>query len=175
MKKYFLLVVLLSVVWACNDHKTTSEAKPATFPLAKSEYTILPFSEKKYYHFKNAKPATLSNEELILIEKLFQKMKTEYNAGQARALAKHNQEHPENQWEKTGFELETEGYKRQYLPVLNEKGEKEVWINFFCHDFEDDIWKTATFNVADGGNCFYSLKINLVTKEIYHLRINGYA
>ena len=79
------------------------------------------------------------------------------------------------QWEKTGFELKTEGYKRQYVPVLNEKGEKEVWINFFCNDFDDDNWKTATFNVRDGGNCFYSLKVNLATKEVYDLEINGYA
>jgi len=57
----------------------------------------------------------------------------------------------------------------------NEKGEKEVWINFFCVHYEDSSWKTFRFNVMDGGNCFYNLKVNLATKEIYDVNINGYA
>jgi len=176
MKKYFQLLVLLSLILACTDKKVSLEAKEQVFHLDESEYTILPFSENENYFFKNAKPATLSNEELILIEKLFQKMRIEFNERQAKAIAKYNQEKPNNyQLKKTDFELKTEGFKRQYLPVLNQKGEKEVWINFFCHDFDDDIWKTSILNVADGGNCYYNLKINLATKEVYHLRINGIA
>ncbi|WP_298515310.1 hypothetical protein [uncultured Kordia sp.] len=141
--------------------------------LAKTEYTILPFSENRPYLFENATETTLSDKELILIEELFQQMRIEHNAKLAESRIQYNKEDP---YGKSGLELETKGFKRQYLPVINEKGEKEVWINFFCAaHLEGSWWKTKRYQVADGGNCYYNLKINLATKEIYNVRINGVA
>lgn len=173
MKKYFLLFCVSLFLLSCKKKCIVVE----DFMLAESEYTILPFSENKYYIFKDVKEATLSDKELIEIEVLFQKMVTEHNEGQVKWLAKHNKENPKNQWKKTGYELETKGFKRQYLPVINKKGEKEVWINFFCNDPKDVSWKTEIYDsgMADGGNCFYRLKINLATKQVYNLFIDSHS
>jgi len=180
MKKCVLFVLSILFFMSCKDKNVETETKikekGETFSLPKSDYAILPFSENTHYIFKDVKTANLSEKELIEIEALFQKMVTEHNAGQARVLAKHNKENPDNQWKETGYELEKKSFKRQYLPVINEKGEKEVWINFFCAEhLEGNRWKTKRHRVLDGGNCYYNLKINLVTKEIYALMINGYA
>ncbi|WP_162819777.1 hypothetical protein [Kordia sp. SMS9] len=148
------------------------ETKKDSFPLAKTEYTILPFSENRGYYFKNVKEATLSTKELIEIEELLQKMIVAHNSAQAKALVKYNKENPLYQEEETGDELETNGFKRQYLPVINAKEEKEVWINFFCKVPKNLNWKTAAFSTMSGGNCYYRFKINLSTKEIYELQID---
>lgn len=178
MKKYFPLIVFVLLLLACKDKNVKTEVEEK-FSLAKTEYTILPFSENSHYIFKDVTASSLSEKELIEIEIILQEMILEHNVGQAKTLEKHNKEYPKYQWKETRFELKTEGYRRQYLPVINEKGEKgekEVWINFFCaFDTDDVYWRTIIPQVADGGNCYYSFKVNLATKEIYDLHINGYA
>lgn len=174
MKKSFQLAICLCLLVACHIKKDASEAKQVVFPLATSKYTILPFNESNKYLFKDGKETTLSEEELILLEELFQKKRERHNFGQARALAKRNIGNPENALKKTGFELETKGFKRQYLPVINKKDEKEVWINFFCNDNGANYWREKALIVKDGDNCYYNCIINLTTKEVYDLHINGY-
>jgi len=53
-------------------------------------------------------------------------------------------------------------YKRQYIPSLNDTGQRVVWINCFCEAHGED-WKKniVGLDVMDGGNCFFNLKINL--------------
>ena len=65
-------------------------------------------------------------------------------------------------------------YKIQYVPYLNEKGEKEIWINGFCDNFDSE-WKRNIIYVFDGGNCFFNVKINVSTKECLSIGTNGYA
>jgi len=65
-------------------------------------------------------------------------------------------------------------YKIQYVPYLNEKGEKEIWINGFCDDFDSD-WKRDIIYVFDGGNCYFSIKLNVLTGECLAIGTNGYA
>lgn len=87
----------------------------------------------------------------------------------------HHKEYPDNPWTETGFELETKGYKRQYVPVINSDGQKDTWINFFCAEWRSENWKSSIIIVDDGGNCFFNLKVNLATKMYSELYINGYA
>ena len=65
-------------------------------------------------------------------------------------------------------------YKMQIIPAMNNKGQKEVWINGFCSPF-NKIWKEQIVLVHDGGNCYFNFKINLDTKEYYSFFVNGYA
>lgn len=55
-------------------------------------------------------------------------------------------------------------YKRQYVPVFNDKEEKIVWINYLCW-FDDFEWKKFPFIAIDGGDCYFNLTINLKTKK----------
>ncbi len=63
-------------------------------------------------------------------------------------------------------------YKFQFVPVVNVKGEKTVWINAFCDAFEED-WKKNIILVMDEGNCYFTAKINLATKHVFELGTHG--
>lgn len=62
-------------------------------------------------------------------------------------------------------------YKRQYVGFLNEKGEIIIWINFLRYaDF--DLSKEVAV-VLDGGSSFWSIYVNLKTKELSGMQVNG--
>ena len=65
-------------------------------------------------------------------------------------------------------------YRRQYVAIINDKGEKMVWINFFCSSFGDD-WRRHVVVVFDGGACFFRLIINLSLRKVVDLKTNGIA
>ena len=56
--------------------------------------------------------------------------------------------------------------------MVNNKGEKVIWINCFCNDCNKN-WKKEIIIVKDGGDCYFNLKINLMTKKYYDFLING--
>jgi hypothetical protein len=64
-------------------------------------------------------------------------------------------------------------YKRQYVCVVDQHGDKLVWVNCFCNPY--DGWRTTTQVVVDGGDCYYSLVINLTTGKYENLIVNGEA
>lgn len=70
--------------------------------------------------------------------------------------------------------MRLENYKIQYVPFLNEKGEKEVWINGFCSSFDSD-WRKDIIHVFDGGNCYFTIRLNLSTGKCISAGTNGYA
>jgi len=74
-------------------------------------------------------------------------------------------------------DLDLEKYKRQYVVYINLKGEKEVYVNCFCsrNDDEFNYWEKNLVQVADGGECFFHVMINLTTHKYGHLYVNGYA
>ena len=46
-------------------------------------------------------------------------------------------------------------YKRQYAGIAS-KGEKWIYINFFCaKDYSEDHWTKHEVMVFDGGSCFF--------------------
>ena len=73
------------------------------------------------------------------------------------------------------IDLNKYNYKKQLVAALNDKGQKEVWINCFCYAGSDDRWKTEIIYAKDGGNCFFNFKINLTTNQFYDLVVNGEA
>ena len=69
-----------------------------------------------------------------------------------------------------------ERYKRQLVPVVNPKGEKEVYVNCFCRNDNSSFgreWRTKLLLIDGGGTCFFSIKINLTQKKSYELMVNG--
>ena len=178
--KALIFLILISISSCNGTKKNTSEIKSTEntqteFRLTESDFAILSFNAEWHWIFKNVKPTELTQSELIEIEEILKTVILENNKEQKIELIEHNKKYPEYQQTETGYELELDGYKRQYVPVINEKGEKEVWINFFCDGFGADNWKTEIVQVEDGGNCYYNIKINLETKEHYELGINGNA
>ena len=77
-------------------------------------------------------------------------------------------------------------YCIQYVPYVNEKREKEVYVNAFCHVPGEEEpsypivpevfdWHVYLIDVRDGGSCYWSMKFNLDTKTYYDFSVNGHA
>ena len=65
-------------------------------------------------------------------------------------------------------------YFKQFSALLNDKEEKVVYVFCFCKYYENsDRWKETMYKVADGGNCFFYVMVNLSTLSYYDLIING--
>jgi hypothetical protein len=170
---YFLTICLTS----CGQTKTNSNNTERQQPLKTvdtSVIAILPFDTTRYWVFKDSKPTDLTNDDLIKIETILNKCIDDYNPDQERQFNEINNKNPEYSLEKKSFIIDLNIYKRQYIAVINSKGEKEVWVNCFCRT-NNSNWKNERVIVKDGGNCYFNLKINLTTGQYYELMVNGDA
>lgn len=178
--KQLLLILIISLT-ACNgqtkqaDKTIEKQIVSSNFQIPDSTYVILDYKSDWHRIFKDAELTTLSENELDEVEKIIEQAIKENNEQQRESLEKHNTIYPNDRWTETGFELKTKGFKRQYVTVINDKGQKEIWINFFCNDWGSENWKSDLMEVNDGGNCYFNLKVNLEKKTYSELYINGYA
>jgi len=184
MKAVLALFILL--LFACNqpDHKTISnvpQVKQAFKPIDTSIYTILKLDKANNYYFdKNVTPTTLSGDDILKIEYLVNKRVSEYNRiekDSAISITKRitkKKHDPNFTW--TGDVIRNPAkYYKQLIPIINSKGEKEVWVNCFCTTAEKYYWKKDIVLVDDGGSCFFNLKINLTKGTVYDFMVNGMA
>lgn len=126
---------------------------------------VLPFIPEMNFPFDSShKAATLTPMEFKTIESLLITCVNKYNYSLYKK---------DRQW--MSIDLEKTNYGRQIIAVINQKGEKEVWVNCFCTTPGDERWKSDILFVADGGNCYFNFKINLRTKRYYNLIVNGEA
>jgi hypothetical protein len=169
----FILTICFS---SCGLTKETSKYNKSknTCAFDTSVVVILPFDTIQYWVFKGCKPSDLSNNDLKKIKTILDKCISDYNSGQEKQFKELNEKHSEYKLNKQNFIIDLTGYKRQYVGVLNTKGEKEVWVNCFCETRNQD-WKKNIIFVKDGGNCYFNLKINLTTDKYYELIVNGDA
>jgi hypothetical protein len=129
-----------------------------------SKTAIISFDKKGNYPFDNSfVPATLTQDDLNNIDSLLIACVTDYN----NSLDKDHKE-----W---SIDLKKHNYRKQVIAVTNKKGEKEVWVNCFCHTWDNNNWKKDILLVHDGGNCYFNFKVNLATKKFYDLGVNGEA
>lgn len=139
-----------------------------------AKYAILPFDAKYTWLFKKAQPTNLNEQDIQDIDELLNKCLAGYNPKQQIEFDSLSRTYPRYNFTIQNFIIDLARYKRQYLPVINEKGEKEVWVNCFCRTDNMD-WKNNIVSVRDGGNCYFNLKINLSLKTYYGLVVNGEA
>jgi len=127
---------------------------------------IKDYSYIKWFTGSDLNPFEPNNIELEKVNRIFEKA---INEGKFHFLKK----------EKIS---ELKKHYRQYLCYLNEKGEKIIYINAFCelfdeYDEENNLvpfdWKNKMVDVADGGKCYWNIKINLTTNEYFELKVNG--
>lgn len=177
LSTFFLLLILICVACRHTDNKSSgsvnTEINQAVKPIDTSIYTIIKFHSSDKGNFENAKPTDLSSDEIIEVERLLSECITNYNPLRQRFFDSMTKAHPGEKLDKNDFIIDLTRYKRQYVPVINEKGEKEVWVNCFCDNPHN--WKNEIEQVLDGGNCFFNVKINLTKKNYYDLMVNGSA
>ena len=65
-------------------------------------------------------------------------------------------------------------YKRQYIGIYSQ-GKKIVYINFFIplDDGDKDKWREELYITLDGGDNFFSIKVNIDDKFCFDFEING--
>ena len=93
---------------------------------------VLPFDTTQYWVFKDSKSTDLTNEDFLKIETILNKCLKEYNFNQERQFKEINDKNPKYKLDKKRFIIDLTRYKRQYVAVVNSKGEREVWVNCFC-------------------------------------------
>lgn len=83
----------------------------------------------------------------------------------------------EKREKKGGYDLvrNPDTYYKQVIAGVNEKGEKEVYLNCLCSVANKKDWKKVFIMVLDGGNCYFQVRINLKTKKIISFVVNGLA
>ena len=139
-----------------------------------SKIAVLPYDSTLTWIFKNVTPSDLNENELVKIETILRACIDNFNIEQKQELKKLNLEYPDAEFKKSEHLIKLRKYKRQYIPIINENGEKEVWVNCFCQT-NGDRWKKEFVMVLDGGNCYFNLKINLNSGDCYDIMVNGVA
>lgn len=102
------------------------------------------------------KNLSINNDELIQINELLINSVEDFNA-----------KNPD-------YTINLRYYKRQYVPQLNEKGEKEIAIYGLCAT-AGELWKQGVIMIHDGGKCYFYVVINLDENTYNTLQIHGEA
>lgn len=169
------------MLMSCKQNDTKSKNStilelepPRQIGVVTPEYVILKFDSTMNGLFKDSKPAELNLSEVKEIELILSKCINAYNPKQLKEFEKLDKEYPGNKYSKIHFIIDLKRYNQQFVAVINKLGEKEVWVNCFCITSSNN-WKREIFQVKDGGNCFFNLKINLTKKTYYDLSVNREA
>jgi len=178
-----LAICMFGVIFLLSCKQNDTKSKSSTIPVLElgrfhkvvsPEYVILKYNSTKHWFFKDSKAAELNLSEVKEIEMLLSKCINAYNSEQLKIFEKDTKEKIGYKISKSQYIIDLKRYDRQFVPVINKKGEKEIWVNCFCGTHSDD-WKTNIVGVDDGGNCYFNLKINLTKKTYYDFGVNGEA
>jgi hypothetical protein len=168
------MIFCLTTLAQTNKNIGKRQTDNSNLKIDTSKIAIIPFDTVQNWIFKKALPADLTSDDLLAIETLFTNCIDEYNVEKEKEYLKMKEKQPRSKLSKDFYVIDAKRHKRQYIAVINDKGEKEVWINCFCNSW-DRNWRKEIIGVEDGGNCFFNLKINLTLKKYYELMVNGHA
>lgn len=176
----FVIIILCS----CSQESKTIAEKEKTEQVNDSDQIdfnpddttriVLLDLESTYLKRKDRSNANLTIDEYSQIQSLIENRLEEYNKEEEIRYSKLQIEYPNSKLKKEDFIINLSHYGRQYVAYINEKGEKEVWINCFCFVHNNE-WKKAVFTASDGGNCFFNLTVNLTMNKVLDLSVNGNA
>jgi len=169
----FSLIIIFSCKNATKGNLIKTQEKSRL--IDSTTTAIINYDSNSIHHnyiFENSKKANLTDSDILKIESQLEKCISEHNVYELKLYNKIKKERPEAEIYKQNFVIELNRYKRQYLPVTNELGEKEVWINCFCTTHNRN-WKESILSAKDGGNCFFKLKVNLTNDVFYDFWVNG--
>jgi hypothetical protein len=149
----YILLFLFSISGSIAQAQSISITPVKTIHIADTSYAVLPGDSSMNWLFHKAKSSTLSKAEVATVNELLISCMTEHKLEI----------------------MNPELYHFQYMAMINEHGEKEVWVNAFCELFFQIDWKKNIVMVDDGGNCYFNFRINLKTGKYAHFGVNGEA
>jgi hypothetical protein len=125
-------------------------------------YVILPYDSSAMmamdWRYKNARPDSLTRSGVDSLEAMID---SDYLAYTKDSTAYMHDLSPLSK------------YSRQYVALVTDKGEREVWVNLICG--RPNYWRRRPVIVDDGGKCFVQLFINLTRRRVYDLIPGGEA
>jgi hypothetical protein len=159
-----IFVFILSLTACRTDKATVQGESQALLAYDTTKTAVIFLDTRSTYPFDSLEygPATLTQEDVVKIERSLIESVTGYN----NSLSVRHDDYK--------IDLKAREYRKQLVAVTNKKGEKEVWVNCFCDDW-DKAWRTQIMMVDDGGPCYFNFKLNLTTKKVYDLIVNGFA
>ena len=155
-----------------NNDALSSKSK-LEIQLDTATFAILPFSEKSEYLLSNSTPTELTAVEIQQVNDLLSKAVAEQNQAEEKDFQQTVKMFPDAAQHRGNYFIDLTRYKRQFIAVINTKGEKVVWVNCFCH--AELNWRKEEIVVYDGGNCYFNVKINLTKASWYEMMVNGEA
>lgn len=167
MTNILALTVLGAVILsACKEStkKEQSDDGQSFLKYDTAKIAIISWGKNSRYPFDstNHKAAALTQEDLRKLDSLFVVCVREYN----NALTEAHKEYR--------IDPKLNHYKKQLIVATNSRGEKVLWVNCFCTEW-NKTWRTEVLSLEDGGPCYFNFKINLRTNTIYDLAVNGFA
>lgn len=175
--KTILTLISTFCLISCLQKNTESKKQDkltGTIQIDTSVFVVLPLETDLPWIFKTGKPTQLTTEDLLKIETILKKCIDEYNPDEEKQFMEMNAKHPDYKLDKNDYVIDLKRYKRQYMAIINPKGEKEVWINCFCGQWNERS-RTDPVIFDDGGNCYFNLKINLATGKYSEMMVNAEA
>lgn len=160
-KNFIWMCCAFLVLIACGT-KSRMGGQPVQENYDSTLTAVIPWDSHYPFDSLTYRPGTVTQSEIELIDDLLLAAVNDYNNSLPSQHADYK------------IPLEGKQYKKQLVAVLNPEGEKEVWVNCFC-DTEGDSWRNRIIVVFDGGPCFFNFKVNLRTKKVYELLVNGFA
>lgn len=168
MEKYLIFILLISLGVNCQP-------KVENTTLQYDKEIIAIFDNSKSDLLKNTKKAQLNSNDIIEIDKILKASILQYNVNEEKRLPELQAKYPEEKIDKSWVDIEIEKYKRQYIPYINNKGEKEVWIYCTINRRVHSTWKKEILFAAGGGNYYFEVTVNLSNKTYRDFSINGPA
>ncbi len=169
--------VLCSILCSCDtrieDKKVERDSEVIEIKIYRidtSRVAVLEFERWMHYDTSLSAAGPLSGEDVKNIEDILKACISTYN--EELKIKDESKE-----WYDDYKIHDLDKYYRQYIPLINDKGELIIWVNGFCDLFgsDGDGWKTNLVEVMDGGNCYFNMMINLNTGHCYDISVNGYA
>lgn len=160
MNKYFLLLVLVfSFTFSfCFGQTTTVDT---------GNIAILKYYQTKFPFLKNCNQTNISSADYILAEDILRKFINEFNEVQTMQFNSFTEEQQNGH---TLLLLDLNRFKRQYVPIINQYGEKEIWINCFCNSVDRD-WRKEVIKSSGERMCNFKIMVNLTLNKYYDFKL----
>jgi len=155
------LLIFIGVV-SCGQNKSSTATKNEQLLFDTNKIAILPIDTTNHRLFKNTSSTELTKQDLKIIYGLLTACINSHNFNRDTT----------NTFSKY---IHLSKYKLQYVPFIDSKGDKKVYINGFCVLDDFTYWKQTLVDVADGGSCFFHVTLNLTTNKYEKLFINAYG
>ena len=128
---------------------------------------ILNYNDSEFPFLKNCSHVNLTTADMLLADTLLVKFIDEYNKEQTRQFNSFTREQQKGH---ILLLLDLNKFRRQYVPIINQSGDKEIWVNCFCTNMGKD-WKKELIKSSGERMCNFKMMLNLTLRKYYNFRL----